>query len=547
MKALFNLFIVLLSVSILQAQTVKVESNKLVITGSNKLGVGVTNPLAAIDVNGGIKLGTSSSLHAGVMRFHAGQFEGFTGSTWKSLSTEVDGSISNELISSITFSGNNLQINENGNIKSVNLLTLNGPFERNGTVVRQTGNYTTDDFIIGRDELPQPSQTYSDNLLFFDKSKGAIRAGRIQSSQNWVADSIGFRSAAFGFNSLAKGGNSFAIGQSTKANGSDSFCGGTSSTSDGLGSFSFGKSNEAMGDYSSAFGSNTISQSFAEIAIGYYNTDYTANDLNSWDEDDRLFVIGSGSISFRKDALALWKNGQLGLGESNPDARLHVKADIGEDIAEFYIGAKREFYIQSDGQIGIGDIVNPDAKLYVEASASEDLFRVRSDGTTKFKVNQNGGIRNSNATATYAFQLQNSSTEILGRGQAYSWNTFSDMRIKSNITPIAYGLDQIMSLQPKSYDHHDSEYFEDGRVILKGNRTTKDIGLLAQEAYEIIPEAVSRPSTEGDLWSMDYTRLVPVLIKSIQEQQEMINILNAQLKKQQTQIDLLTKIQLDKD
>jgi len=537
MKTLFSLFTLFLFVSILPAQTIKVESDKVIITGTNRLGIGVNDPLVALDINGGIKLGNSSLSNAGVIRFQSGEFQGYTGSGWNSLSTEVDGSTTNELITNFTFANNDLKIFEGGSIKTVSLSSLSSPFERNGTVVRQTSNYTTDDFIIGRDELPQSGQNYSDNLLFFSKSKGAFRAGRIQSSQNWTNDSIGFRSAAFGFNTLAKGSQSFAIGQSTKANGTDSFSGGSACIADGKGSMSFGDHNEAQGEYSSAFGSYSIAPSFAETAIGYYNTDYTADNIDSEDQDDRLFVIGAGTSVLRKDALALWKNGQLGLGESNPDARFHIKADASEDAVEVYVGTKREFYIPADGQVAIGDISNPDAKLYVESAGGEDLFRVRSAGATKFKINSNGGIRNTNASASFAIQLQNSATDLVGRGQAYSWNTFSDMRIKSNITPIAYGLDQIMSLQPKAYDHHDSEYYEDGRVVLKGENTSKDIGLLAQEVYEIIPEAVSKPSSEDELWSMDYTRLVPVLIKSIQEQQEMINVLNKKLQAQQVQID----------
>ena len=439
----------------------------------------------------------------------------------------------------MTFSGNNLNIFENGNFKSVNLSQLNGPLERNGSTIRQTGNYATDDFIIGRDELPQPGQNYSDNLFFFDKSKGALRSGRIQTSQKWVDDSIGYRSSALGFNTLAKGTNSFAIGQSSSANGGDSFSGGTQSITNGFGSLSFGFHNIANGSQSVSLGKHTIAPSFAEIAAGYYNTEYTANNLTDWDDDDRLFVIGNGNVSFRSDALSLWKNGQLGLGESNPDARLHVKSDSNEDALEVYVGINRQFYIPSDGQVAIGDITNPDARLYVEGDTDEDLFRVRSGGTTKFKVNQNGGIRNSNATATHALQLQNSSSNILGVAEAYSWNTYSDMRVKSNITTIDYGLDQILKLEPKTYDHHDSNYNEDGSVILKGNIKTKDIGLLAQDVYKIIPEAVSKPSSEDDLWSMDYTRLVPVLIKSIQEQQAIIDILKEKVDSQQSQIDLL--------
>ncbi len=46
---------------------------------------------------------------------------------------------------------------------------------------------------------------------------------------------------------------------------------------------------------------------------------------------------------------------------------------------------------------------------------------------------------------------------------------------------------------------------------------------MAQEVYGVIPEAVNTPQDEtSDLWSMDYEKLVPVLIKAIQDQQNLI-------------------------
>jgi hypothetical protein len=49
------------------------------------------------------------------------------------------------------------------------------------------------------------------------------------------------------------------------------------------------------------------------------------------------------------------------------------------------------------------------------------------------------------------------------------------------------------------------------------------IGFIAQELEQVVPEAVIRPTEEDkDLWGVDYTRLVPVLTKAIQEQQASI-------------------------
>jgi predicted RNase H-like nuclease (RuvC/YqgF family) len=100
---------------------------------------------------------------------------------------------------------------------------------------------------------------------------------------------------------------------------------------------------------------------------------------------------------------------------------------------------------------------------------------------------------------------------------------------------INYGLDEILLLKPKRYNHHTSEFKNDQLIIYK-NDYKNEIGLVAQDVYAIIPEAVTVPEDENtDLWSMDYDKLVPVLIKGMQEQQE-------QIESQQSQIDELSEM-----
>jgi len=51
--------------------------------------------------------------------------------------------------------------------------------------------------------------------------------------------------------------------------------------------------------------------------------------------------------------------------------------------------------------------------------------------------------------------------------------------------------------------------------------------------FNVIPEAVIKPIDESqELWSISYEKLTPVLIKSIQEQQQ-------QIQKQQSEIETL--------
>ncbi len=85
----------------------------------------------------------------------------------------------------------------------------------------------------------------------------------------------------------------------------------------------------------------------------------------------------------------------------------------------------------------------------------------------------------------------------------------SDERLKSDITPLEYGLEEIKSLRP-------IRYIMNGKV---------EIGLGAQSTQTIIPEAVYNtgervdnedPESPEDKLAMEYVRIVPVLINAIQ-------------------------------
>ena len=90
---------------------------------------------------------------------------------------------------------------------------------------------------------------------------------------------------------------------------------------------------------------------------------------------------------------------------------------------------------------------------------------------------------------------------------AYSSTVASDMNLKENITDTKYGLDDIMKLRGVEYDW-------------KREDMGHDVGVLAQEVEEVIPELVKEVDglngREG-FKAVDYNKLVPILIESIKE------------------------------
>ena len=154
--------------------------------------------------------------------------------------------------------------------------------------------------------------------------------------------------AGGGFTNDASGNLSFVGGGSFNiALGSESFVGGGSeNTASGvlsfvgsgedntaLGSYSFvgsGEDNTASGDRSFVGGGeNLVARSYGEVVFGLNNTDYAPNSAITFDTSDRLFVIGNGTSFFsRSDAMTVLKNGNVGIGTSSPDEKLHVVGNI---------------------------------------------------------------------------------------------------------------------------------------------------------------------------------------------------------------------------
>jgi hypothetical protein len=134
---------------------------------------------------------------------------------------------------------------------------------------------------------------------------------------------------------------------------------------------------------------------------------------------------------------------------------------------------------------------------------------------------------------------------IDGSGNIYaaSYNIASDMRLKTQIKEIGYGLSTIMALQPKQYEISDNIDIKNGKpAVDPGLKTHHKIGFLAQDLYKLIPEAVHKPKDDSkEIWTVDYTVLVPALTKAIQEQQAQIEQQKIKMEKLESEIQTIKK------
>jgi hypothetical protein len=91
----------------------------------------------------------------------------------------------------------------------------------------------------------------------------------------------------------------------------------------------------------------------------------------------------------------------------------------------------------------------------------------------------------------------------------------SDIRLKTSICPITYGLNEVSQLNPVSF-----YWCED---VKERRGLEKQIGFIAQEVEPIIPEAVGL-GADG-LYSLDPSKIIPALVKSIQELTKRLEVL----------------------
>lgn len=108
-------------------------------------------------------------------------------------------------------------------------------------------------------------------------------------------------------------------------------------------------------------------------------------------------------------------------------------------------------------------------------------------------------------------------------------NGISDERTKKNIKPIDSALENILSLNGRSYEFRTEEFRT--LDLPKGEH----FGLIAQEVEKIFPNLVSEHSTvslndqEATLKGIDYQEIIPVLIEAMKEQNKIIEDLKERI------------------
>jgi hypothetical protein len=193
------------------------------------------------------------------------------------------------------------------------------------------------------------------------------------------------------------------------------------------------------------------------------------------------------------------------------------------------------------------------------------------DGVHGFAYGENGyGVYGYSATSLGVYGVTSNTNSYAGyfAGKVFSSGgyTSSDKKLKQDITAVTNALEIILKLQPKTY-----KFRQDGNYKLMNLPLGKHYGLIAQDVESILPDLVNdskfdtkmvHPNVKEttnksqaaaiqstlssnetiEFKALNYTELIPILIKGMQEQQTQIEKLNANNAVLQKEVDELKSL-----
>jgi hypothetical protein len=222
--------------------------------------------------------------------------------------------------------------------------------------------------------------------------------------------------------------------------------------------------------------------------------------------------------------------GNLLLGTTSSSARLTVHRDTHSTTTDLVNISTAQFDAGASFQTGefilFGDWDGSVDKMLSLKRAGSDVLTVNASGnlllgtttvintgvvSVEFTGASQNGISIKTTTASNGSKFlsfaDSAGTEIgyieENTSTSVNYSTSSDQRLKDNIVDAPSASDDIDAIQVRSFDW-------------KANGSHQKYGMVAQELQTVAPEAVSGDADSEDMMGVDYSKLVPMMLKEIQ-------------------------------
>jgi hypothetical protein len=215
-------------------------------------------------------------------------------------------------------------------------------------------------------------------------------------------------------------------------------------------------------------------------------------------------TAAAAALQFTNNAVTA----QNGLIACTDAGILTVQGDGASSVIAFRTNGSEAARITSGGELLVG------------TTAAEGPGKIASvstaSGTACVAMRNSAG-----ASSNYAFFINAAATTIIGSitnnaDTGVLYNTSSDARLKHDIVDAPDAASLIDAIRVRSFKWNADD-------------SVQRFGMIAQELVEVAPEAVSVPQDEDQMMGVDYSKLVPILTKALQEANSKIDALEARM------------------
>ena len=253
----------------------------------------------------------------------------------------------------------------------------------------------------------------------------------------------------------------------------------------------------------------SVSASLASIS-----SSASGSQLNIANNANNRLVTAQGTDYLNAESNLTFDGTHLSIGDTSITNYSHTThATLASLIGGTNSGSLFEAYQGGHLVMGIRDnstdghdsfaVVSGDGGYYSGNQYTKLAFRVSGSGDTTV-----GGTLTTEGSLAVT-------GDITATGDVTAYHS-SDRRLKDNIKPIPWAIEKLTKIGGYSFDWNDDS-----------SNTGHDIGVIAQEIEEVLPEIVIE--RDNGYKAVRYEKIVPLLIEAIKEQQLQIDELKSKL------------------